>query len=101
MVGVSFLDDVVLHGGRFLALRYNLAGKFIFILPHGLRGEIEILTHQILNTLGDFHPGKLNFRAVPFGETDTLAVVVLVAVSRPGQSVGVTKSAFSLVSCGS
>ena len=96
MVGVSLLDGVVLHGGRLLALRHLLAGKLIFILRHGLRGEIAVFPHQIFNTLSDFCPGELDFRAVSFGETDTLAVVVLVAVSRPGQGVRMTAYAVLL-----
>ena len=96
MVGVSLLDGVVLHGGRLLAHRHLLAGKLIFILPHSLRGEIEVFTHQILNTLSDFHPGEIDFRAVPLGEADTLTVVVLVAVSRAGQGVRMTACAVLL-----
>ena len=90
MVGVSLLDGVVLHGGRLLALRHLLADKLIFILRHGLRGEVAVFAHQILNTVSDFHPGEIDFRAVSFGEADTLTVVVLMAVSRPGQGVGIT-----------
>ena len=75
---------------RLPALRHLLAGKFIFVLRHGLRGEVAVFAHQILNTLSDFYPGELDFRAIPLGETDTLAIVVLIAVSRPGQGVGMT-----------
>ena len=96
MVGVSLLDGVVLHGGRLLALRHLLSGKLIFIIRHSLRGEVAVFAHQILNTVSDFHPGEIDFRAVPFGEADTLTVVVLLAVSIPGQGVGMTTCAVLL-----